>query len=140
MAQRLMLTWLASYPSIYEGVKQYISLDDFTEPMYRRMAGLLFEQYDTGEPNPAGILSHFEDVEEQKRAAAVLHAGIRLDSDEERQQALKDVIFRIKSDSLKKRMARGDPSDPESLTALMREKKELEEFRVQTGKLHISIN
>ena len=89
---------------------------------------------------PAGILSHFEDVEEQKRAAAVLHAGIRLDSDEERQQALKDVIFRIKSDSLKKRMARGDPSDPESLTALMREKKELEEFRVQTGKLHISIN
>ncbi|MCI8591486.1 MAG: DNA primase [Lachnospiraceae bacterium] len=140
MAQRLMLTWLASYPSIYEGIKQYITLEDFTDPMYHRMAELLFEQYDRGEPNPAGILSRFEDLEEQKKAAAVLHAGIRLDSDEERQQALKDVIFRMKSDSLKKRMARGDPSDPESFMALMREKKELEEFRVQTGELHISIN
>lgn len=137
MAQRLMLTWLASYPSIYEGVKQYITLEDFTDPMYHRMAALLFEQYDRGEVNPAGILSRFEDVEEQKKAAAVLHARLRLDSDEERQQALKDVIFRMRSDSLKKRMARGDPSDPEGLMALMREKKKLEEFQRQPGKLHI---
>lgn len=140
MAQRLMLTWLASYPSIYEGIKHYITLEDFTDPMYRRMASLLFEQYDRGEPNPAGILSHFEDVEEQKKAASVLHARLRLDSDEERQQALKDVIFRMKSDSLKKRMARGDPSDPEGLMAWMREKRELEEFRIRTDRLHISIN
>lgn len=137
MAQRLMLTWLASYPSIYEGVKQYITLEDFTDPMYHRMAALLFEQYERGEVNPAGILSRFEDVEEQKKAAAVLHARLRLDSDEERQQALKDVIFRMRSDSLKKRMARGDPSDPEGLMALMREKKKLEEFQRQSGKLHI---
>ncbi|HCT91130.1 MAG TPA: DNA primase [Lachnospiraceae bacterium] len=140
MAQRLMLTWLASYPSIYEGVRQYITLEDFTDPMYHRMAELLFGQYDRGEPDPAGILSHFEDLEEQKKAAAVLHARLRLESDEERQQALKDVIFRMKSDSLKERMARGDPSDPESLMTLMREKKELEEFRMRTGTLHISIN
>ena len=44
MAQRLMLTWLTTYPSIYEGIRKVITLTDFTNPLYHRIAELLFSQ------------------------------------------------------------------------------------------------
>lgn len=140
MAQRLMLTWLSSYPQIYEGVKGIVKLEDFTNPLYHRVAELLFAQYSRGDPNPAGILNHFTEVEEQKEVAGVLNARLQLESDSERQQALKDVIYRMKADSLKNRTENQNPSDFEGLMALMREKKELEAFRQEMNGLHISFH
>ena len=93
MAQRLMLTWLTTYPSIYEGIRKVITLTDFTNPLYHRIAELLFSQMDKGKPEPAAILDRFQDVEEQKEVAAVLHAQLKLESQEDRQQALIDVML-----------------------------------------------
>lgn len=140
MAQRLMLTWLSSYPQIYEGVRDIIKQEDFTNPLYHRVAELLFAQYSRGDPNPAGILNYFTEVEEQKEVAGVLNASLHLESDSERQQALKDVIYRLKADSLKTRTENQNPSDFESLMALMREKKELEALRQKLDGLHISFH
>ena len=138
MAQRLMLTWLTTYPSIYEGIRKVITLTDFTNPLYHRIAELLFSQMEKGKPEPAAILDKFQDVEEQKEVAAVLHARIKLESQEDRQRALIDVIFRMKEDSLKKRTAELEPNDSEGFMKLLKEKKDLEELRTKKQKLHIS--
>ena len=138
MAQRLMLTWLTTYPSIYEGIRKVITLTDFTNPLYHRIAELLFSQLEKGKPEPAAILDKFQDVEEQKEVAAVLHAQLKLESQEDRQQALIDVMFRMKEDSLKKRTSELAPNDSEGFMRLLKEKKDLEELRTRKQKLHIS--
>lgn len=138
LSQKLMLTWLTSYPDIYKEVSRYISPEDFTNPLYHKVAEMLFEQYANGDPNPARLLNTFTDSEEQKEVAAVLNARIPLETDEERKKALLDVICRLKEDSIVQRTANLGPTDMQGLMSLMQSKRELEDLKA--GKVHISFN
>ena len=66
LSQKLMLTWLTSYPQIFDQIDRYISPEDFTKPLYHQVAEMLFEQHANGEVNPARLLNRFTDSEEQK--------------------------------------------------------------------------
>ena len=138
VSQKLMLTWLTSYPEIFGEVSRYIGPDDFTRPLYHQVAELLYEQYLQGEPNPARLLNQFTDSEEQTEVAAVFNATIPLDSEQEREQALLDVICRMKEDSIAHRTEHLVPTDMQGLMQLMQAKKELEELKA--GKLHLHIS
>ena len=138
VSQKLMLTWLTSYPEIFGEVSRYIGPDDFTRPLYHQVAELLYEQYRQGEPNPARLLNGFTDSEEQTEVAAVFNATIPLDSEQEREQALLDVICRMKEDSIAHRTENLAPTDMQGLMNLMQAKKELEELKA--GKLHLHIS
>lgn len=138
MPQRLLLTWLTNYPKIYEEVSKIIKIEDFTDPLYRHIAELLFAQFEQGKNNPASILDAFPEVEEQKEVAAVLHAQIKLDNQEERQKALSEVIIHMKKESIQKRTSELKKEDSAGLMALIKEKMELEELRTKKQKLHIS--
>ena len=111
MSQKLMLTWLTSYPEIFGQVSQYISPDDFTNPLYHTVAEMLYRQYSDGELNPARLLNNFTDSEEQKEVAAVFNARIPLETEEERKKALLDVICRLKENSIAHRTAQLAPTD-----------------------------
>ena len=41
-SQRLLITWITDEPSLYEKIKGYITPEDFTEELYRRVAEKLF--------------------------------------------------------------------------------------------------
>ena len=58
-SQRLLLTWLTEYKDLYASIRPLISPEDFTTDFYREVAGLLFEQLESGEVNPARIINHF---------------------------------------------------------------------------------
>ena len=90
-----MLTWLVSYPSMFDTVRGYIGPDDFTTPLYHTVAELLYEQHAQGEVNPAKLLNRFTDSEEQKEIASLFNATLHLETDGERQQALTDTVCRI---------------------------------------------
>ena len=64
-AQKLMLTWLANEPETYSTVKKYLGPEDFTTELYRRVAGMLFEQLEDGQVSLARLLNPFTDSEEQ---------------------------------------------------------------------------
>ena len=78
------------------------------------------------------------DSEEQTEVAAVFNATIPLDSEQEREQALLDVICRMKEDSIAHRTENLAPTDMQGLMNLMQAKKELEELKA--GKLHLHIS
>ena len=101
-AQGLLLTWLINRPSLYPKIKPYIGPEDFTEDLYRRTAALLFEELEKGEVNPAGILNHFiNDEEEYKEVAALFHTTLQqLSTKEEQQKALEETVRRVKRHSL----------------------------------------
>ncbi|MGN0323035.1 MAG: DNA primase [Oliverpabstia sp.] len=140
MSQKLMLTWLTSYPEIFGQVSQYISPDDFTNPLYHTVAEMLYRQYSDGELNPARLLNNFTDSEEQKEVAAVFNARIPLETEEERKKALLDVICRLKENSIAHRTAQLAPTDMKGLMELMESKKKLEDLKAGRQYLHISLN
>ena len=115
-AQKLLLTWLSDRPELYEGVRDEIRPEDFSEPLYRQVAELLYEQYENGTPNPAQIISHFSDDEEQSRVAGLFHARLpELTSPQEQEKALRDVIGSIRRESLEMKKAQVDVTSLEEM-------------------------
>ena len=115
-AQKLLLTWLVDQPQLYERIKDEIRPEDFTEPMYRTVAGLLYEQYETGKVSPAQIISHFSDEEEQSQVAGLFHARLpQLQTPQEQEKALKDVLGRIRHASLEQKKEQVDVTSLEDM-------------------------
>lgn len=74
--QRLLLTWLAEEPQIYPKIAAFLSAEDFTEELYRKVADRLFENLARGEVNAAAIISMFPEEEEQREAAAIFNTSL----------------------------------------------------------------
>ena len=134
-SQKLLLTWLIEAPVLFEKIGRYITPEDFTEELYGRVAEQLFAQYqNTGEVNPARIVSMFENEEEQREIAELFNARIHeVETKEDREKALRETIVRVKENGIKCRGDALDPADMEGLMKLVQEKKALEELK----KLHI---
>ena len=137
-AQKLMLTWLVSYPKVFEKVTQYLSPEDFTVPLYREVAEMLFEQKKEESVNPARLLNSFPDSEEQREVASLFNATIHLETPKEQEQAFADTLLRIKKESLAEKNRNWDPADLQGLQDLVKAKKELEELGRKRRELHIS--
>ena len=136
-SQKALLTWMIEDEKLYGKISKLIGPEDFTGDIYRTVAKLLYEQYENGELNPAKILNHFTGEEEHREAAALFHTKIRqLRTKEEEEQALKDVILRVKAHSIEVRTMELDSTDMAGLQKLMEEKRKLEDLKT----LHISIN
>ena len=136
VSQKILLTWMIEDEKLFGTIKRYISPEDFTEELYRTVAELLYEQYGSGELNPAKILNHFTAEEEHREAASLFHTKIReLSTKEEQEQALKETILRVKRHSIDDRTMHLDPTDMAGLQRLMEEKRRLDDIK----KLHISI-
>lgn len=137
-SQKLLLTWLIENTGLYHKIKKYIAPKDFTEEIYHKVAEVLFRQFEeSGEANPAKIVSMFPDEEAQKEIAALFNARIHeVESKEDREKALKETIIRIKQNSIKYRSEHLAPTDMAGLMQLVTDKRDLEELE----KLHISID
>lgn len=115
-AQKLLLTWLVDRPELYEQIRYEVSPQDFTEELYRKVATLLYEQYEKGAVNPAQIISTFSDEEEQRTVAGLFHARLpELTSVQEQEKALRDVIARIRRDSLEAQKEQVDVTSLEDM-------------------------
>lgn len=137
-AQKLLLTWLVTYPGIFNTVEKYISPEDFVIPLYRQVAQMLYDQHEEGDVNPAKLLNAFTDSEEQREVSSLFNATIHLENEEEQQRAFADTILRIKDESLKEQNRNLDSSDMNGLLDIIKAKKELEELGRKRSQLHIS--
>ena len=135
-AQKVLLTWMIDDPKLFGTISRHIRPEDFTQPQYRTVAELLYEQYQAGQLNPAKIINHFTEEEEHREAAALFNTRIRsLSTEEEKVRAIKDSLLRVKSNSIDVRMKNLEPTDMAGLQRLMEEKRQLGELE----KLHISL-
>jgi len=131
-SQKLLLTWLSSDISLFEKVKGILTPDDFREPIYHHVAGLVFAEYEsTGKVTPARILNQFEDKEEQKQVAGIFNTSLRDDdNDSTREKAINDTIIRLKTNSLEYESKHA--KDIATLQKIIKQKADLQ-------KLHISL-
>lgn len=137
-AQKLLLTWLVTYPGIFDTVEKYIKPEDFVIPLYRQVAQMLYHQHEEGDVNPAKLLNAFTDSEEQREVSSLFNATIHLENEEEQQRAFADTVLRIREESLKEKNRNLDPSDMNGLLDIIKAKKELEDLGSKRNQLHIS--
>lgn len=127
-SQRIMLTWLCEEPGIYNVIKDYISAEDFTDPVYKAVANWLFEDISKGEINPAAYVSRFEDEAEQAVCAAVFNTKLeQIQGREAKEKALHDIVLKIKKNSVDMIGASPEQSG-ETLMKLLEGKKALAEL------------
>ena len=136
-SQKLMLTWLVNYPSLFQTVEAYLSPEDFITPLYHQVAEMVFSQHREGEVNPAKLLNAFTESEEQREIASLFNAQIHLETEKEQNRAFWDAIMRIKEESLKKKNQDWDPADMEGLKQLIAEKKKLEALKKKSQSLKV---
>lgn len=134
--QKLLLTWLVEEPSLYRKIKKYISLEDFTEDLYRNVAEKLFEDMEKEIINPAGIISLFTDEEQQREVAGLFNTKLmELSTQAEKERAFHDILIAVKRNSLEALRERAG-TDVSALGRMIGSKKQLEEL----SKTHISLN
>lgn len=134
--QKLFLTWLVEEPQLYPRVKQYISVEDFTEELYRKVAERLFEDLDKGEINPAAIVSLFNDMEEQREVAGVFNTKLQeITTKQDREKAFHDILVALKRNSYEYFSSQLG-ADVNALKRAIEGKKALEELE----KTHISLD
>lgn len=104
--QKLLLTWLSSDKAMFRRIKGIITPQDFSSGFCRTVAEMVFEQFEQGgEINPAKIINHFEDKEEQTIAAALFSTEFREEMDEATQKkAFEDIVRKVKQASVEKRL------------------------------------
>lgn len=129
-SQKILLTWLIEDPSLFEKITPYIEVDDFTEGVYRIVAGMLYEQWQQGELNPARIISRFTDEEEQRKAASLFNTTLKeVTTKEEKEKALSETVYKIKENSIQDMTRNLDPTDMNGLQKIVNGKKELQKLR-----------
>lgn len=100
-SQKILLTWILDDREIYKRIAGLITEDDFIDPLYHKVAKLLFEQLDGDTLNPAKILSNFESEEDQKEAAGLFHAELNKDMNRnDLEKVLNETVRRVKKNSL----------------------------------------
>ena len=128
--QKLMLTWLVNYPKLIDTLKDVLGPDDFTNPLCREVAGILWKQASKGQIAPAAVLDSFPDEEDQAEVASMFHTELKLDKESEMERAFFDVLCRMKREGLDLRFAALDPTDLKGITALTEERKKLENLQL----------
>ena len=131
---KLLLSWLADEPNLFDDVSKIINKDAFEEEPYRKAAALLYEQFENGEVIPARIINHFEEADEQKAIADIFQTTFKVKMEkDDMEKALNEIVYKIKKYSIDKKLK--NMTDINNLQNLMIEKNKLQ----NREKMHISL-
>lgn len=134
--QKLLLTWIVEEPGVYEKIRKYISPEDFTEDLYKKVAEKLFADLESGNMNPAAIISLFTDEEQQREVAGLFNTKLaELSTRQEKEKAFHDIVLAVKRNSYEYFSNRLG-TDVSAISQVIERKKALEEL----SKTHISLD
>ncbi len=104
--QKLLLTWLSIDTGKFRRIKGIITPEDFSVGFCRTVAEMVFEQFEQdGAVNPAKIINHFEEKEEQVMAAALFSTEFREEMDAAGQKkAFEDTVRKVKQASIEQKI------------------------------------
>ncbi len=127
--QRLLLTWLTDEPEIFPKVKAWVTPEDFSDDLYRKVAGEVFSGMENGNFSPAAILDHFTEEEEYGKVAEMFNTNlVDIETREQRKKAFRDIILGVRQAGYDRQKKELKPDDPDFLTKTIQGKKELEKL------------
>ena len=136
-SQKLMLGYLAGYPEAVSETRDLVKEDDFTNPLCRRIAHILYRQLEEGKVSEASLIAEFTDPEEESFAAGVFHTDIPVSSSSELDRAFTDTVLAVMKSGLSLWQTKANEGDMDALNRYLVKKQTIE--KVAAGKpLHLS--
>ncbi|WP_029320460.1 DNA primase [Butyrivibrio sp. AE3004] len=127
--QRLLITWLADEPGVFSSVKKWVGPDDFTDDMYRGIASEMWNGLSDGSFDPAKVMNHFTDEEEQREVAELFNTNlVKVETKDEREKAMHDILYDIKKAGYEKKLSEMPQDAPERWNFTLEGKRTLEEL------------
>lgn len=143
LSQRILLTWIGDDENVYRKLKGIIEPQDFRDPLYRRAADIIFEQYaNEKKATPAKIPGMFEDRQEQEEVAKIFTTDLNNElinnwGNEEKEltldikeRAINQLVHRIKTKRIEEELEK--TADFAVIAKCTQMKKDLQ-------KMHISL-
>ncbi|MBC7959712.1 MAG: hypothetical protein H7X94_07585, partial [Vallitaleaceae bacterium] len=127
VAQKNILTIVVSHKDIFQIVKPYIRPEEFVDPLYGRVAEIIFELY--GENlniNPGMIINKFIELDEQNKVALIFNNDIKVDNQIQFEKIINESIQILKNayiDKMSKQIS--DVNDFQNLIKIKRELQDL---------------
>lgn len=126
--QKRLLSWIAEYPQLGPVILEYFPADAFEEGLLREVAKLVEAQLKEGKLEPAAIVDHFEEMQEQQEAAAIFHSEVRLTRPEDVSKAVKENLRTAVEILLRMETRETDASDIGSIQKMIADKKKLQQI------------
>ena len=128
-AEKILLTWMIEDAGIFEKVKEYISPQDFVNPLFKDVADKLYAQYESGSLNPAAIISTYDAEETHSEVAAMFSMELdnRLNHNE-REKALNDTVLKVKNNGIQYQIDQA--ADPAQIQQLYTMKNKLSAIHI----------
>lgn len=128
--QSELLQLMCLYPSVLKGVKKHLNPEDFIDPFFVKLVGLIYDrQVDGYIQNPAQFSSCFESKEEQNKIANVFLAQRDYDNDEIISKVVNDTVKKIKTQAIEEELK--TTTDIGKLQNLLKEKKETDNLYIE---------
>jgi len=131
VAQKLILTWMANYPSLTGLIMEYIKPEDFTVEIYREVATMVYDQARAGEVNVSRLLNHFMDSEQHTLVSSLFNEPIVLDGEGQMVDAFAEAVIRIKRCSMYQKKEGGQ----ENIMAFYQMMRDLQNLQSKRGEL-----
>ena len=131
-SRRLLLSYIARYPSIFDDVKQYIGVHAYGDGLAGQLAEILYGQMEkSGRIDEAAAIARFEDPDTQGKVAEVFHTMDMAPGSAERIKAIRETVRKV---------CEAAPPDPEEGGSVMMQtiarKKKLD--RIAAMQVHLS--
>ncbi len=145
--EKLLMTWLADEPEVFEQIAPYIRPEHFQDGVCRKAAeGYWKMLQEQGGGNPALVIGLFETGEEQEKAASMFTTRLDgLEDAREREKALRDIVISVRKAAAERERRQfeegGQEPSAEMMTAMLRTRKELQalqkiSFRLRDREQH----
>jgi DNA primase len=132
--QSLLLNLLAEEPDIYPKLARFLSVEDFEGELYQKLADKLFRSLKEGSAGfrLGDLISIFPEEEQQREAAEVIDLKLpHLQTKEERAKALKDVLLKLKQNSIRQAILHANSA--ENMQELIKKRKVILEELAKTN-------
>lgn len=127
--QSELLQIMCLYPSVLIEVKKHLLPEDFIDPFFQKLVGLIYEkQIDGHITNPSQFTSFFETSEEQQKVANIFLAQKEYENKEMITKVINDTVKKLKNKAIEEELK--TTKDIEKLQKLLKAKKEVDNLYI----------
>ncbi len=124
-----LLTFITSHNKVFGAIKNYLSPKEFTDPVYKVVAEMVFAAYESGkEVEPASIVAQFNTIDEQNQIANIFNNNMPVEHSGQFEKMIKENIQIIKRHYIEQ-LSR-EISDPVRLQDMIEMKRQLDNINI----------
>jgi len=128
-AQRNLLAIIIGSENIFNIIKEYITPEEFCDPVFNKVANYIYEQYENAKKvELANIINKFFEIEEQQKVSSILNVKCQFETLKQQEKAINDLVRIIKQGSIDKLTRENE--DLDNLQRIIESKRQLQQLYI----------